>query len=622
MSCFIEEIINKKNICKKNDIELEYQSFTPFDDFLLDLTDYFYDFINNKKTINEVMILNFKLYLDSYFRYVSKDNYTNICDKINLLYRRVVELKRSRPKNEQVNYDNFEKSLCVFLEVESYNSNKYDLEQVEIGSKLDYLIFEQNSDFIFELLKKSSSLCKFKYHDGQLLIDKVYSYFKKLVITNDCCESLDYFKRLLFAILSSDNYNKSNKLNNIIDDLKNFKNTLNTSVKSKCVRNLLDNIEIINVSSIKKSDKEKIAKHLINNYNIHINFSSNITKIDDLVSCRNFKNSEIMDFRDKNVITMDSKFKTAYDDALSFEKTSYGYLLGLYITDVASYVGVDGSLYNHAKQRGESIYISETNNSSYIPMFPVEITRNFFSLTKGDDRQVVAYMFRFSDNYDLIGYDFTNAIINVSENYSFGNIDKFNPNDKNYDMVNNLINLTNVLSKSFNDNYHIVKEKNSTYERNCKYSLSIGSKIVSTLTLFLNSYVASLFKNNNWPYIYRINETSVPIDKTFFSKLDDVLKYYHCSKYSFEPLGHAVNNMNVYGHITNPIRSFASYLNQYLFEYLFLDWVSIEDKNKFIDYWNNELPLIIDETNNRIEKNKEFVSVMQELNNKRLTYKK
>lgn len=622
MSCFIEEIINKKNICKKNDIELEYQSFTPFDDFLLDLTDYFYDFINNKKTINEVMILNFKLYLDSYFRYVSKDNYTNICDKINLLYRRVVELKRSRPKNEQVNYDNFEKSLCVFLEVESYNSNKYDLEQVEIGSKLDYLIFEQNSDFIFELLKKSSSLCKFKYHDGQLLIDKVYSYFKKLVITNDCCESLDYFKRLLFAILSSDNYNKSSKLNNIIDDLKNFKNTLNTSVKSKCVRNLLDNIEIINVSSIKKSDKEKIAKHLINNYNIHINFSSNITKIDDLVSCRNFKNSEIMDFRDKNVITMDSKFKTAYDDALSFEKTSYGYLLGLYITDVASYVGVDGSLYNHAKQRGESIYISETNNSSYIPMFPIEITRNFFSLTKGDDRQVVAYMFRFSDNYDLIGYDFTNAIINVSENYSFGNIDKFNPNDKNYDMVNNLINLTNVLSKSFNDNYHIVKEKNSTYERNCKYSLSIGSKIVSTLTLFLNSYVASLFKNNNWPYIYRINETSVPIDKTFFSKLDDVLKYYHCSKYSFEPLGHAVNNMNVYGHITNPIRSFASYLNQYLFEYLFLDWVSIEDKNKFIDYWNNELPLIIDETNNRIEKNKEFVSVMQELNNKRLTYKK
>lgn len=622
MSCFIEEIINKKNICKKNDIELEYQSFTPFDDFLLDLTDYFYDFINNKNTINEVMILNFKLYLDSYFRYVSKDNYTNICDKINLLYRRVVELKRSRPKNEQVNYDNFEKSLCVFLEVESYNSNKYDLEQVEIGSKLDYLIFEQNSDFIFELLKKSSSLCKFKYHDGQLLIDKVYSYFKKLVITNDCCESLDYFKRLLFAILSSDNYNKSSKLNNIIDDLKSFKNTLNTSVKSKCVRNLLDNIEIINVSSIKKSDKEKIAKHLINNYNIHINFSSNITKIDDLVSCRNFKNSEIMDFRDKNVITMDSKFKTAYDDALSFEKTSYGYLLGLYITDVASYVGVDGSLYNHAKQRGESIYISETNNSSYIPMFPVEITRNFFSLTKGDDRQVVAYMFRFSDNYDLIGYDFTNAIINVSENYSFGNIDKFNPNDKNYDMVNNLINLTNVLSKSFNDNYHIVKEKNSTYERNCKYSLSIGSKIVSTLTLFLNSYVASLFKNNNWPYIYRINETSVPIDKTFFSKLDDVLKYYHCSKYSFEPLGHAVNNMNVYGHITNPIRSFASYLNQYLFEYLFLDWVSIEDKNKFIDYWNNELPLIIDETNNRIEKNKEFVSVMQELNNKRLTYKK
>ena len=124
------------------------------------------------------------------------------------------------------------------------------------------------------------------------------------------------------------------------------------------------------------------------------------------------------------------------------------------------------------------------------------------------------------------------------------------------------------------------------------------------------------------PYIYRVNETELSIDKCYFSDLDKLVGKYHGSRYSCEPLGHVGNNNKVYGHITNPIRSFVSYLNQYIFEYLFLDWKSIPDTIKFIEKWSNELPGIVDYLNNRLDINKNFCVVMNELYSKRLTKKK
>lgn len=620
MGSFVVEIINKQRKYSEQEIIKQYDSFYSIDDFLFELIDYLYSKIDNKKIPSSIEIDNFNTYLNKYFTKISKDNLSNMCIKIDGLYKRILQVISSKPKIDQHILIAFSNDLKEFLDFESYDSSKYDLEQIEIGNKLDKIIFEEQNECIFEMVKKSDKICKFKYRDGEILINKVYSCFKGLVKDNcDYNQSVDFYQKLIFEILVSDCYKKSNKIKEVIDDLRVFRKTLNSRDKNKVVQILINKLEILNVSSITIDEKEKFIKHLLSNYDINVNFSSSIERVDDLVSCRT---NDIKDFRNKNIITMDSKFKSAYDDAISLEKTDNGYLLGIYITDVASFVGVDSLLYNHAKQRGESIYTSEDNNNFYIPMFPVDLTRNFFSLNKDCDRQVIAYLFYFSDSFDLISYEFNNAVINVKNNYSFECIDRINPSDSNYDMINLLIKLTDVLSKNFNSNYHFLKEKNSSFSRNSKYSLSIGSKIISTSTLFLNAFIAERFKKFDWPYIYRVNETEVPIEKLYFSNLDNLVKKYRSSRYSCEPNGHAGNNMSVYGHITNPIRSYASYMNQYFFEYLFLDWVSFPEKIKFIRYWNDMLPSIVDDLNSRLEKNKEFVSVMQELNSKRLTKKK
>jgi len=136
--------------------------------------------------------------------------------------------------------------------------------------------------------------------------------------------------------------------------------------------------------------------------------------------------------------------------------------------------------------------------------------------------------------------------------------------------------------------------------------------------LFLNSYVAQKFDEYKWPYIYRVNDTDVSVGKLRFSSLGDEVKKCHVSRYSAFPGGHAVNNMKVYGHITNPIRSFASYMNQYFFEYMVLDLDYLSEKIKFIRYWNGILPSIVENLNKRLISNKSYVSVMDELNSKKI----
>lgn len=615
MGSFVEQIIVEKKIYKRSEIEKHYSNFNIIDDFFSDLINYFYCKIDNKKMVSGIEIDNFNTYLDKYFNSVS--NKRDICVKLEELCNRIIEIKSSKSKDESRILKDFSIKLKEFLNFESYDSKKYDLEQAEIGNVLDDIIFEQNNEFIFELIKKSSKLCKYKYKNGELLISKVYSHFKNLVKDNDeCVQLISFFQRLIFSILASDSYRNSSKIKEIISDLRDFKKSLCTSRKTKMVLLLIDNLEVIDRDFITKKERDICVKHLLSNYGIRNNFSSDIEDINQLVSSRT---TDIRDFRDKNIITMDFKFKSAYDDAISLEKIAGGYLFGIYITDVASFVGIDTLLYEHAKQRSESIYTSEDNDNFYIPMFPIDITRDFFSLNRGYDRQVVAYLFKFSDDFDLISYEFTNAIINVKNNYSFDGVDGLKCSDSNYDMIDLLIKLTDVLGKNFNKNYHLIKEKNDCKRSNSKYSTSIGSKIISTSTLFLNSFVAEMFQKYEWPYIYRVNETNISVGRLHFSDLDDELKKCHVSRYSSYPLGHTVNNNKVYGHITNPIRSYASYMNQYLFEYLFLDWDTISKKNKFVQYWRDVLPYIVDELNKRLIENKSFVSVIQELNAKRFS---
>ena len=476
-----------------------------------------------------------------------------------------------------------------------------------LESEINKIIFVDHSGVAFDLVK-SKNICKFKYGNGEFLIDKLCEAFKQSVISND--GNKFYYRKLIFDVLTN-GFFKSKKFSIIIDNLEQFyKNKLDKNFRD-CVSCLVNELKLykkrIDGDCITTHDKKLLQK----SFDVKEGFSRFIEKNGDI----DYPLFGVSKLCSRNIITMDSKFKTAYDDAISIKKTHYGYLLSIFISDVASYVCDDTSLYTHALQRGESIYTS-VDNSSYIPMFPCDITRNFFSLNSGSYKKTVAHMFKFSDSFDLISAEVKPVKIKVFKNYSFDDIDRIldgKINDSNYDMICLLLKFADKLKSYFNLDYHTIKEQNGTVIRKNKYLESSASNIITISTLFLNSYIAEVMSKNKYPFIYRVNDT-VLSDRLLNSSI-----------YSVDDLGHIVNNGNCYGHVTNPIRSFASLLNQYFELMLLVDdryKNHVIDKNLFIDEWSYKLPLLVDELNNRLFLNGEYKDSFEKIFGKQLTRKK
>lgn len=479
--------------------------------------------------------------------------------------------------------------------------------QCELGTFLDDMIFDKHDECIFEILSKSNKIFKYKYSDGELLIDRVVLAYTNCLFSNDLSLA-NYYSRLIFNILKHEEY-RTNKVKSVINDLRSLKSKLNNSDSSKNALFLIDKLSIIASEHISEFEEVAYMKRLERNYGIKSNFSSSIERIFDISNkhCLNY-----VDMRNKNIISMDHKFKVAYDDAISFEKLRNGnYLLGVYITDVASYVGMDTMLYEHARQRGESIY-GDYNNKFYLPMFPREMTKDFFSLNSGSDKFAIAHLFEFSQSFDLVSHQFCNALINVKKNYSFENINRMNDNDSNYDMICILKRLSDSLSIDFNSSYHLYKEYG---KKNIKsYDNGIGSNIISNVTVFLNTYIAELFKTADIPYIYRIN--TCPSTSISDAELKKIIKGSSVSSYSLESKPHPVNGGKAYGHITNPMRNFASYINQYIFLNTFIGDDDIIKIMKFSDEMAKILPGIVSDINSKLYNDEAFLEVLSELSSK------
>lgn len=123
-----------------------------------------------------------------------------------------------------------------------------------------------------------------------------------------------------------------------------------------------------------------------------------------------------IDYRDKNVFTIDPEDAKDFDDALSIEKLENGNLsIGIHIADVSHYVKKGSPLDIEASERGNSVYFV----GRVIPMLPEKLSNQICSLVPFEDRLTYSVIVEMTPRGKIINYSIDKTIINSKRRFTY-----------------------------------------------------------------------------------------------------------------------------------------------------------------------------------------------------------
>ncbi len=125
-----------------------------------------------------------------------------------------------------------------------------------------------------------------------------------------------------------------------------------------------------------------------------------------------------VDFRNEIIFTIDGSGSKDFDDAVSLVRQGDGYRLGVYIADVAQYVGAHTPLDREAFARGTSVYLADR----VLPMLPETLSNGLCSLNEGADRLVLAAIIDLDGRGNVVGYDIKEGIIRSSARLTYSGV--------------------------------------------------------------------------------------------------------------------------------------------------------------------------------------------------------
>lgn len=105
-----------------------------------------------------------------------------------------------------------------------------------------------------------------------------------------------------------------------------------------------------------------------------------------------------VDYSDSMTCTIDPIDAKDFDDALSIEPTSQGWLVGVHIADVSHFVQVDTALDEEAKTRGTSVYLPQ----GVSPMLPERLSGDLCSLKPNEKRRAISVFFEFDQEGQVV----------------------------------------------------------------------------------------------------------------------------------------------------------------------------------------------------------------------------
>lgn len=228
-----------------------------------------------------------------------------------------------------------------------------------------------------------------------------------------------------------------------------------------------------------------------------------------------------VDFRDKEIFTIDGEDAKDLDDAVRVEKIKNGnYRLEVHIADVSFYVRENSLLDNEALIRGTSIYML----GRVIPMLPRELSNGICSLNAGEDRFTLSCLMEIDEKGKVVASEIVKGIIKVTERMSYTDVQaildqsneqtikKYKPYISHFKLMEELAQiLKNKRKEQGYLNLDIPESKidldmDGRVTNIAKYETTFAHEIIEQFMLTANETVAEKFFWLEAPFIYRVHE--------------------------------------------------------------------------------------------------------------------
>ena len=160
---------------------------------------------------------------------------------------------------------------------------------------------------------------------------------------------------------------------------------------------------------------------LIKEYNLPSTFPEEVVqeakKFGDTIDEKDIPNR--VDFRDREIFTIDGEDAKDLDDAVRVEKLDNGnYKLEVHIADVSHYVKENSLLDREALIRGTSIYML----GRVIPMLPRELSNGLCSLNEGEDRFTISCIMEIDQKGNVVSGEVVKGIIKVTKRMNYNDV--------------------------------------------------------------------------------------------------------------------------------------------------------------------------------------------------------
>jgi ribonuclease R len=197
-------------------------------------------------------------------------------------------------------------------------------------------------------------------------------------------------------------------------------------------------VEVIGESGSKEAEAQSIAREFGLPYKFPENVIAEAEEIESEIPDEEIKNR--IDFRDKNVFTIDPEDAKDFDDALSVEELENGNLqVGIHIADVSYYVKKGSYIDKQALRRGNSVYLV----GHVIPMLPEKLSNNLCSLVPYKDRLTYSVITELTPRGKLVKHDIRKTLINSKRRFNYTEAQQIIEKEKG-DLVKEIITLNNL----------------------------------------------------------------------------------------------------------------------------------------------------------------------------------